>query len=272
MRLNWTDNASDELRFIIERSLDGTVYAVIDTVEANATHYTAEGLSHQTTYHWRVYAVGYGSISAPAVGTQATTSATLSGVKTVGSSGAEYLTVAEAVADVRAKGLAGHLMLELQSNYTASGETFPIIFSDLNTASTRTLTLRPAIGVTGISLQASSYGAIWFDNVAYVTIDGRPGGSGTMNEITVGSSTMDAAAFRFENDASHNTIRYVNATSRISSTNGGMVWFGTTAGATGNDDNLIDHCGLIGPATRPTAIVYSVGSSDDTTRYATAAT
>jgi photosystem II stability/assembly factor-like uncharacterized protein len=57
INLNWTDNSSDEDKFIIERSPDGTNgWTKIDSVGANVTSYTNTGLSYNTDYYYRVYA------------------------------------------------------------------------------------------------------------------------------------------------------------------------------------------------------------------------
>lgn len=56
INLSWTDN-SDEDKFMIERSLDGsTGWTLIDSVSANVTTYQNTGLSYNTDYYYRVYA------------------------------------------------------------------------------------------------------------------------------------------------------------------------------------------------------------------------
>ena len=54
--LRWTDNADNETRFVLERSLDGTTWGTAATLDANATTYSDTGLSPATTYHYRVRA------------------------------------------------------------------------------------------------------------------------------------------------------------------------------------------------------------------------
>jgi titin len=54
--LSWTDNASDETGFRIERSPDGTTFAEIATVGANVTSYANTGLTAATQYWYRVRA------------------------------------------------------------------------------------------------------------------------------------------------------------------------------------------------------------------------
>lgn len=56
INLSWTDNATDENNYIIERKLDGSaVWNAIDTVADNVTQYTDTQLTPNTLYHYRVY-------------------------------------------------------------------------------------------------------------------------------------------------------------------------------------------------------------------------
>ncbi len=54
--LNWTDNSDNEDGFVIERSIDGSSFTQIDTVDANITSYTDANLAPSTTYSYRVNA------------------------------------------------------------------------------------------------------------------------------------------------------------------------------------------------------------------------
>ena len=56
INLVWSDNASNETGFRIERSQDGTSFTEINTVAANATTYADTGLSASTQYWYRVRA------------------------------------------------------------------------------------------------------------------------------------------------------------------------------------------------------------------------
>src|SRR6185295_11261331 len=54
INLTWTDNASNETGFNIERSLDNVNFLQIGTAAANTTSYSDTGLTAGTTYYYRV--------------------------------------------------------------------------------------------------------------------------------------------------------------------------------------------------------------------------
>jgi hypothetical protein len=65
--LNWTDNSSNEVGFAIYRSTDGGVnYSFLTQTAANATSFTDNTVSPNTTYFYRVFAVTEGALSAAA--------------------------------------------------------------------------------------------------------------------------------------------------------------------------------------------------------------
>ncbi len=76
MQLNWTDNATNEVGYVIYRSDDGgATYNFIHQIAANSTSSNETGLLAGTTYYWKVYAVSEGRLSAALAGSQATSPA-----------------------------------------------------------------------------------------------------------------------------------------------------------------------------------------------------
>ncbi|MDW8852619.1 LamG-like jellyroll fold domain-containing protein [Flavobacterium sp. MMLR14_040] len=56
LNINWTDSATNENNYIVERSVNGTDFIVIATLGANITSYNDTGLAPNTQYYYRVKA------------------------------------------------------------------------------------------------------------------------------------------------------------------------------------------------------------------------
>jgi len=63
VNVSWSDNASTELRYRVERSINGYDFDQVADLAANVTSYVCSGLSPSTTYHFRVRAANAGGIS-----------------------------------------------------------------------------------------------------------------------------------------------------------------------------------------------------------------
>src|ERR1043165_9989840 len=169
-----------------------------------------------------------------------------SGTITVGPTGT-YSTLTAAIA-ATSSGVSGNVIFELQSTYTSAGGTFPITFPpNLCVDATHTITVRPASGATSLTITSSnSTATIDINGGNYVTIDGRPGGTGTTSQLTIANTaTGSPSAIRFINDASNNTVTYCSLQGSAS-TSLGIVTFSTGV-TTGNDNNTISN-NNIGPA------------------------
>lgn len=71
--LNWTDNATNESFYVVQRSVDGGLnYVTLATLAANTATYTATGLLPGQLYTFRVIAGTEGSLASNIVGSQAT--------------------------------------------------------------------------------------------------------------------------------------------------------------------------------------------------------
>ncbi len=57
INLAWSDNSTDETGFRIERKIGAGAYATVTTTTANVTSFADTGLSHSTTYTYRVFAI-----------------------------------------------------------------------------------------------------------------------------------------------------------------------------------------------------------------------
>lgn len=165
------------------------------------------------------------------------------------------------------------VILELEDSYRTTqeaSETYPLNFIGLPTSSTVTLTIRPKSDVAStITLDGgSSTTIIDFDATNYVTIDGRPGGTGSTSRLAIKNTTAAAASKRaliIQNNSSNNTVRYCSLLANNSSTTNstaGVVLFGD--GASGNSNNTIDNCTITYASTATACLIVSYNSSAST--------
>jgi hypothetical protein len=75
MNLNWTDNANNELGYVILNSTDNVNFSFVAQTAANSNSINVNGLLENTTYYWRLHAVTEGDLGSALTGTQATTAA-----------------------------------------------------------------------------------------------------------------------------------------------------------------------------------------------------
>ena len=200
--------------------------------------------------------------------------ASYSGVYYVGPTGT-WSTITLALSELN-NCMTDDVILEIQSTYTDASETYPLDFSHLPTTSSITLTIRPKSDVAStLTFDESSITTLLlFDNTDYVTIDGRPGGVGSNQYITIEntSTASGGSTIKFINDATNNTIKYCTLKSNFTSSTWGVVWFSTTTATTGNDNNTITYCvidGTAGATASPTSGVaqngiYSLGTTAKT--------
>ena len=263
MTLNWTDSPN-ELRYAISRSTDGTHYTLVTSLNAGTTTYAATDLNPGTTYYWRVYALREGNLGTPLAGSASTASGTISGTKKIGPNpGDDYPTITATITAIRSAGLAGATILELQTGYSGT-ETLPIALSNLYGSAANTLTIRPATGVTALTISGSNATAIFdFNGSQYITIDGRPGGTGNARELTISNTSTSGVTVRLINDASNNTMRNCTFQGATTSVTNGVVFFSTGI-TTGNDNNTLMNCVIrdrSDAAGVPYFLMYSAGSS-----------
>lgn len=261
MTLSWTD-APDEQGYALYASTDGVNFSYFDAVGENVTSYAATDLVTTTTYHWRVYSISEGALSAtPLAGSQATLAGAFSGTFTVGPTGS-YASVGAAVGALAAGGTTGPVNLELQPAYLGTAETYPLTIPRIPGATAATpVTIRPAPGASGLSLSSAAATTLDLNNCRSVVLDGRPGGAGSTPQLTIANTSTSGIAVRFRNDASRNTLRYVTAAGVNTAATGGVILFDTTTGTTGNDDNLIEACVVRDGATTPTNGIASLGTT-----------
>ena len=70
--LNWVDNATNELAYVIYRSTDGVVYSFLASAPVDAVSFVDASLFPGTSYFYRVHAVTEGALSLPTSGSVTT--------------------------------------------------------------------------------------------------------------------------------------------------------------------------------------------------------
>jgi len=95
-----------------------------------------------------------------------------------------------AVAAALANGTTGAAIFELEPTYTTAGETFPISFAGGGCVLTGGVTIRPSASVSSpiVISSANTTATMEFNGILNVTIDGRPGGTGTTSQLTIANT------------------------------------------------------------------------------------
>lgn len=144
-------------------------------------------------------------------------------------------------------------VIEIKSDYTGANETFPITISVRDSASpTKTVTIRPAAGVTMVTVGGTASGQPIFllSNADYVIFDGRAGGTGNTINMTVQNlaTTSGSFTFRLLDGATYNVIKYMKITNNTMSTAGPRaIEVGTSvSNVTGNSNNIIEYNEIVG--------------------------
>jgi hypothetical protein len=188
----------------------------------------------------------------------------MTGTYTIGPGGA-YSTITAALSALRTTGLGGPVVLALKAGYTSTAETFPISFATIPCISaTNTVTLRPEAGATNLQINSNINGStITTSNCRYITIDGRPGGTGISRELTITNSAAGGNITNFSSDASYNTFTYLNLNGATTSTTSGVIAFLTTSLSitSGNSFNTISYCNIGNAATNPINCIYASGTA-----------
>ena len=177
----------------------------------------------------------------------------MQGTYKIGPTGA-YPTITAAITALKANGVSDAVILELQTTYSATTETFPLTFNNISCVdNSKTITVRPEIGATNLTITSNVSTIVDLNNARYVHFDGRPGGTGASRALTIASPGNIVVHLR--NDASFNNFNYVNIA-------GGGVLFGSSnlSVTNGNNDNMIQNCAIFNATSMITNGVNAIGS------------
>jgi hypothetical protein len=137
----------------------------------------------------------------------------------------------------------GAIVISINSSTTESASAL-LNASGSGSASYTGINIYPT--TTGLSISGElAAPLIDLNGADNVTIDGRVNATGSTKSLTVSntstSSTAGTSTIRFINDASSNTVKYCTLKGSSTNASAGIVFFSTTTGATGNDNNTINN-------------------------------
>ncbi len=297
INLSWTDNSTDETGFLIERSLNNTVWSEITSVAANIKSYQNTGLTASTLYYYRIRSYNSAGNSAYTAAVSATTSgasgnlpgapSNLSATSTSttqinltwtdnstnetgfkierspdGNTGwAEIGTVTANTTTFQNTGLTANTPYYYRVRaYNTSGNS-----AYSNTSNATTSTIMPA-APTNLSATAASSTQInltWTDNSNNETgfkVERSPDGSTGWTEI----ASLAAGTTSYNNTGLTSGIKYYY---RVYAYNGGgNSGYSNTANATTTSVPPIAPSGLTAVALSPTSVklTWTDNSSDET--------
>ncbi len=195
----------------------------------------------------------------------------LSGPYTVGNSG-NFLNLTAIAQALRVGYVTGNVTFELQSDYDALTESWPVVFNAYSASGSYNVVVGIASGITSIASEgtpASGNPLIDLNGISNITFDGRPGQTGTMSNIAWTFRNKQTAAtfgatFRFINGASNIGLKYLNIESQNANTTSGTIEFSTSTAAAGNANNTIEYSHIRDRSDVsgfPTHAIYSSGTS-----------
>jgi hypothetical protein len=188
---------------------------------------------------------------------------------TVNPGAGSYATLSAAFSAINAGTHTGAITIDIVGNTSEPAGGAILNASGSGSASYTSITISPSGGAARTISGAATAGSplIDFNGADNVTVDGlnSGGNSLTISNTTV-SSTSGTSTIRFQGDASGNLITrcsVLGSATMAVGTNGGNIWFGSSAVTTGNDNNTVSFCDL-GPAgsNLPTKCIYFSGSSN----------
>ena len=266
MTVNWIDNSTDELNFQVYRSLDGINYTFAGTVPSvtaatTGTPYNLPqtGLFSNTLYYWQVYAVA-NTPSTPLSGTQATLPGTLCGTYTVGPTGA-YASLTAAFADASLNGLVCPCNFELQAAYVSTVETYPLNVPFVGAGAGASITVRPELGATNLSITNGIANTLVFNGSSYTSFDGRPGGVGVISQLTIANTATGFSAANFVGDVTNCGLTYVNIQGVTTGTTSGVVSLGNATSIAGLTNLSITNSRFFEGATTPQQYIFSANAT-----------
>jgi hypothetical protein len=187
-----------------------------------------------------------------------------------------YASITSAIEELNSVGISApvrFLLLDVDYGATGTPETLPITLNQVTGAgSGATITIQPQTGITSTISGGDATAIFDINGGDYFIIDGRQNGNSTGKNLTIrntNNSSDASSTIRLINDARNNTVQYCNIEGNSTATpTGGLVFFGTTTEANGNDNNYIQYNDIRDRSDASGSYLYGITSSGSTTSSA----
>jgi hypothetical protein len=248
LAFSWQDASTTEAYYKVFRSTDNINFTFMKAIASTSTLTTGAtyqcidtNLSPQTHYYYKVNDYSFCSAFTDSIVRDTVTAMpSLQGLKMIPG---DYPSIYEALEAIRCERLSGPIVLELQSNYSDSGEIFPLrVDQYLYNTTQNSITIRPSLAATGLIISTGSSEMFHIDQADGITIDGRPGGIGSARELTLVNNALNGIVVNYINDAKNEHLSNLNILGSNTNVNSGSVVIGTSNQVSGNDSIVIDSC------------------------------
>lgn len=209
--VNWT-NVTGAVKYAVYQSIDNVNFTYSGSSASNSL--LVNGLFPNTTYYFKVYSISEGAYGTnPATGFSTTQNGVVSGIISIPTNAPSITSVLDSI---KQYGIGGPVTIELENTYLPNFERFPITLSDtLGTSANTPLVIRAAAAATHVEIYTSqnNVSTFLFTGARYVTIDGRPGGTGNTRALTIRANNYSNAIDMYSYNTIQNSVvelKYIN--------------------------------------------------------------
>ncbi|MFN3446523.1 MAG: fibronectin type III domain-containing protein, partial [Bacteroidia bacterium] len=208
--VNWT-SVTGAVKYAVYHSIDNVNFTYSGSSPSNSL--LVNGLFPNTTYYFKVYSISEGAYGTnPATGFSSTQNGVVSGTISIPTNAPSITSVLDSI---KQSGIGGPVTIELENTYLPNLERFPITLSDtLGTSANAPLVIRAAATATNVEIYTNqnNVSTFLFTGARYVTIDGRPGGTGNTRVLTIRANNYSNAIDIYSYNTIQNNIelKYIN--------------------------------------------------------------
>lgn len=207
-----TEVSNNESAIVLERATKGTnfliekLYYTAYAANNSVYNYSQSLLQPFWEYTYRLY-VSNGFVNSDTLyKTIKTLNPQINGIKKIPG---DYPSITSLLLDAGCKHLGPNLVIELQNNYSFASETLPLTFGpSLQNDFIKSIVIRPAANAVINWTDSTRRALFYVDSVKHVFIDGRPGGEGTSQNLTIFQKNPLGTAIQYTNKADSGGINY----------------------------------------------------------------